>query len=482
MRRNWVRSLLGVAVAHAGACASAMWMPPSNVPVARAERNLSKYIKEHPKDAQGYYVLGRIHSLAFYSRSRTVTAFEPNERSELYSFPRPFWIPTRGDESRLLRQPPPTFEEVISHLRKSIRAFQTAIELQPATGQFHLSYAYVLEQGANVAGEAKMIPSVFRQRDLEPELVQATGDAIRDLRNSATEKLESARRLLRANIRDVGQQLLEAHASAAGQFKAEINLLLVAYWREAAAEEYLRAFDLENAGDLDDTNERAMFYLSELVSFEAGEAYLRLTSLRDATIPADSAQIARVRKGVETLRNTWHQSAVTPIILTFLPHTTIDDLLADGSGASFDLDGDGIVERWPWLKPSTGLLVWDPRHEGKITSGRQLFGSVTWWMFFRDGYQALDALDDNRDGWLSGAELPGLAVWFDRNSDGTSDPGEVIPIEQLGIRALATRATGHAGQSPMNSAGLRMNDGRVLPTYDWVTSPISEQSSRRAAP
>jgi tetratricopeptide (TPR) repeat protein len=39
----------------------------------------------------------------------------------------------------------------------------------------------------------------------------------------------------------------------------------------------------------------------------------------------------------------------------------------------------------------------------------RLFGTVTWWMFWNDGDHALDALDDERDGRLRGAELHGPA-------------------------------------------------------------------------
>ena len=50
--------------------------------------------------------------------------------------------------------------------------------------------------------------------------------------------------------------------------------------------------------------------------------------------------------------------------------------------------------------------------------GLQLFGSVTWWLFWEDGYAPLAALDDNHDGRLEGAELKGIAIWFDRNGNG----------------------------------------------------------------
>ena len=93
--------------------------------------------------------------------------------------------------------------------------------------------------------------------------------------------------------------------------------------------------------------------------------------------------------------------------------------------------------------------------------------------FWSDGYRALDALDDTRDGELRGDELRGLAVWFDRNQNGVSDAGEVVPIEQTGIAAISARSTGMAGASPANELGLAMKDGRVLPTYDWTTEALS---------
>src|SRR5262249_19684687 len=108
---------------------------------------------------------------------------------------------------------------------------------------------------------------------------------------------------------------------------------------------------------------------------------------------------------------------------------------------------------------------------GKITSGKQLFGSVTWWIFWENGYQAMDSLDNNRDGRLSGDEFKGLAVWIDRNSNGVSDSGEVMSLESIGVTAIETHPTGKDGKSPMNSVGMRMKDGRILATWDWVVSP-----------
>ena len=82
-------------------------------------------------------------------------------------------------------------------------------------------------------------------------------------------------------------------------------------------------------------------------------------------------------------------------------------------------------------------LVFDKQSTGSITSGLQLFGNVTFWLFWRNGYDALRALDDDGDGRIAGAELAGLALWHDRNADGVSDRGEVRPVSEWGIVSLS---------------------------------------------
>jgi len=61
-------------------------------------------------------------------------------------------------------------------------------------------------------------------------------------------------------------------------------------------------------------------------------------------------------------------------------------------------------------------------------------------------------------------------VWTDKNGNAVSDPGEVVPIRQAGIKALAVKAVGKTEGMPFNPQGIRMNDGRVLPTYDWIAT------------
>ena len=59
---------------------------------------------------------------------------------------------------------------------------------------------------------------------------------------------------------------------------------------------------------------------------------------------------------------------------------------------------------------------------------------------WRDGFEALATMDRNEDGEISGKELSDLGLWFDRNRDGVSQNGEVIPIEKTDVRALYYQA------------------------------------------
>ena len=138
---------------------------------------------------------------------------------------------------------------------------------------------------------------------------------------------------------------------------------------------------------------------------------------------------------------------------------------------AFDADGTGLAQHWTWLSKDAGWLVYDWRGQGKITSGLQMFGNVTFWLFWDNGYQALAALDDNGDGILSGEELNHLAVWVDRNGDGVVQPGEVKTLAELDIVALSCRHeydSSHADHIAWSRAGVVFRSGTTRPTYDVI--------------
>jgi tetratricopeptide (TPR) repeat protein len=149
----------------------------------------------------------------------------------------------------------------------------------------------------------------------------------------------------------------------------------------------------------------------------------------------------------------------------------------------FDADGSGILKAWTWIQPRSGWLVYDHAREGRITSALQLFGNVTFWCFWDNGYDALRTLDDDQDGWLRGAELDRLGIWQDRNQNGVSESGEVKPLLAHQIVAISCSGTrGSFDGQPIwhNPRGVVRLDGRSVPTFDVIlrTVEASEPDAR----
>jgi len=102
----------------------------------------------------------------------------------------------------------------------------------------------------------------------------------------------------------------------------------------------------------------------------------------------------------------------------------------------FDLDGNGIAERTTWAATGDGLLVLDRDGDGKITSGKELFGDATILANGKkavSGFQALSELDSNGDGIIDARDelFSQLRVWADMNEDGDFADGELYTLEEL---------------------------------------------------
>ena len=111
------------------------------------------------------------------------------------------------------------------------------------------------------------------------------------------------------------------------------------------------------------------------------------------------------------------------------------------SGVNFDHAADGFAERTGWVAPGDGLLVWDGNANGAIDSGRELFGSETLLpngMKAINGFEALKAFDANGDGVIDANDpvFAQLRVWVDANTDARTGKGELLTLEQAGVRSI----------------------------------------------
>ncbi|NOT30437.1 MAG: hypothetical protein HOP15_08320 [Planctomycetes bacterium] len=450
---------------------------PTSWPIDRMLLNVGRYVEKHPEAAEAHYCLGRIHTYAFVHEIAQLAIYSFGTRMESLPEELEAGRMTLDELAQLVvgnqrwagqvsRHVP---EVQIEHLVEGLRSLRRALELAPARGAFHLTMAYALERGSHLASQvdAEQVFALEPPEELDDTSCQFYERLVREL--GQPDKAEKA---LEALLEPTKLQralafLNRERASSDVRRQENVAHLLARAWLDQAIEHYRLAFVL--AYEPDRSEELVHDYWG-LTSLEAGEAYLRLSAGRPGLEP-DEAFRARVSTAVAELRQKPFVSSVTPILLSLKGCRMLDDLIAPGDAVLFDVDGDLVEEPWPWLGSEAGWLVWDPKHTGVITSGRQLFGTASGWFFFPDGYRVLDALDDDRSGELRGAELMGIAVWFDRDSDGVSDRGEVVSVEALGIVALATEATERIGLSLGNPCGLELADGRVLPTYDWVLAP-----------
>ncbi len=410
--------MAGVALLLAAEIGHARWIKVTEpVPVDRLAANVARYVKEHPADAEGYYTLGRIHSLAFARGTATVEVIPAGskykrEKPELPGFAGYDSVQVRREKSEA-----PLSDALVAHLKASVANYAKASELAPTNALYLLGYGWMLEQGAPYASK-----------------IGAPWDDNR-------------------------------------KKQAEVKS---ADWLEKSLAVYRKAFDLTVESD---AGRMRGPKADSAISIEAGQGIFRIYGVSQHPSEADQKktdaemqEITRVRVGFAKV--IVRPTAVTPIIVPLGRETSLRGLLAPGKSVRFDLAGDGLGKRWPWVKPDTGILVWDPQQSGKITSGRQLFGSVTWWIFWKNGYDALAALDNDGNGLLTGRELDGISIWRDGNGNGVSDFGEVKSLEEWDIRAIATRASRKIEGVPANLRGCLRSDGTWLPTYDWTPQSL----------
>jgi hypothetical protein len=172
---------------------------------------------------------------------------------------------------------------------------------------------------------------------------------------------------------------------------------------------------------------------------------------------------------------------ITPIAIPLRDGLCARDIEDRRAAVAFDADGSASNRKWTWVTRDAGWLVYDPKGKGRITSGLQMFGGVTFWLFWETGYDPLASLDDNGDGVLTGEELRGLAVWHNANGNGVCDHGEVKPLSAYGIVAVSCRFErdrSHPDRIAFAPRGVTFRDGTTRPTFDIVLRPRHGRNRR----
>jgi hypothetical protein len=464
------RMILGIACVCGMAQAHSPF--PKPVPLDRLVENFTVYLEANPDDAGAHYRLARVHYMAFSLGRSSMLVHQPNTPT-----PR---VAERDWQGRTFPQQEDvnfddlTKEERAANLNAAIEHFNRAIRLDGDSGLYKLGLASLMEEAEGDLSRVTAIP-------LDPIVLHKDRgiDHVVHYRDAKTVERSLMNDEARSILDDVdGWGLLGARDAMISQLYAlrdspkqdvreQASHRVAADWSAVTAYLYFAAF-ADALGAEAGYTEQPLHGFRSLVAYQAGTEYLRYADKIGEKNRIRRETIETALNGIQSLP---HSGWITPLIFSLDGAQPLDDLLSRETAVGFDLDGTGRDQRWPWVKPDTGILVWDPENTGVVTSGRQLFGSVTWWIFFDHGFQALSMLDDNADGAIAGSELQGLAVWFDANSDGVSQSGEVIPIHQLPIRSIACSFDTTDGASLVSTNGLTLTNGETLPVYDWVTHP-----------
>ncbi len=270
--------------------AFARWKTPSDVPVERLVANLGAYVKEHPEDAHGHYVLARVHGLALTLKSTTVRAYLRRDGS-LPGIDHQFHGRTK---TKGTAQP----AALRKHLHAALKHFAQAIKLDPQSGLYRLGQAYVVE----VAG------TFVLHAPVEVKISAEERARIAKLVELLASKSEAQRAKARADLRRAGvragaalELLLTGKQKADPEVVRQARALMAALWTDEAIKIYWAAFERSEKRDAA-LESKPIRGLSSLVSHEAAGAYVRLVKESGGASAAQKERVERAQAHCKNFR------------------------------------------------------------------------------------------------------------------------------------------------------------------------------------
>ncbi|EBR9811897.1 LysM peptidoglycan-binding domain-containing protein [Salmonella enterica subsp. enterica serovar Teshie] len=145
--------------------------------------------------------------------------------------------------------------------------------------------------------------------------------------------------------------------------------------------------------------------------------------------------------------------------------------ISKSAGIVFDHDGNLFAENTGWISSEDGLLVLDKNQDGKIDSGKELFGGNTELedgTLAKNGYEALQRYDENKDGVIDKNDSiwGKLKIWQDKNTDATVGDGELFSLTKFNIAGIKldygdVNATDSEGNKHLHKSEVIYEDGHT---------------------
>lgn len=133
-------------------------------------------------------------------------------------------------------------------------------------------------------------------------------------------------------------------------------------------------------------------------------------------------------------------------------------------GTRFDLLGNGQSVHTGFVTGGDAFLAMDRDADGRITSGRELFGEQNG---AANGFEELRKFDSNADGVIDrlDRDFDKLLLWRD-NGNGVSEDGELVSLAQAGVASIGlgyqnVSQAASGGNRIAQIAAFRFTDGRL---------------------
>ena len=429
---------------------SAMFVQPSAIPLARIVKNTEAYLEKKPDDSKGYYTLGRIYYLGFFNRASFVPGFAAIRDGES---PRvsPDWL--IGN-----------YEYIAINAEAEKRAlidFGISALSQLPTESRQQYYEKIRNYHQKLRAENWKPVKV--SKDIAISYAIESKDNFKKAIN-----MDGNVAIYHLGLASLYQQVLtflESYELESRDF-SHVNkeLIVSTYWK---------AFELSVRDDSKLKN-TPISGLRSIVSYEAGNAWLELGGNDERKIESIEFHLSKLKD----LR----YGGITPLVITTNNVSVPTEFILGHTFVRFDLDGEGHVELWEWTTPSTGFLVWDPTDQRSIKSGVQMFGNYTFQIIWNDGFHALSSLDDNGDQTIDGAELDGLSLWYDGNSNGVSESHEIRSVHNHGIVSLTFDNLEIRDGMKVSNNGVSYNDSRKGHLWDWISNRANKDTQQGDEP
>ncbi len=244
---------------------------------------------------------------------------------------------------------------------------------------------------------------------------------------------------------------------------------------------YNRSFDFRNISSTDTSLKLHGVFSSGVFDVKTPDLFDYYVS-KIRTMGGVTLSITALRKegSKTTIGNTldYTMKIYSPLVLDFMKKGLPETLSKDESGVEFDHLGSGKAVTTGWISGSEAafLVKGSASHfsSGKV-SGANLFGEGTKLLNgnnAQDGFEALAQYDHNKDGVIDAKDAiySQLSAWFDYNSNGEVDSGEMVALKDKGVDSINLRYT----KLPISEAFSNGNDIR------YKSSALSKDQSVKA--